>query len=125
MTTTVTDTPRGEWRTKPLSVRGIAHVTVILLALAAVRIDFLWMWLANRSNWASWGFGPGMSAAWNDAFYYLRSHLAWVAFAGGLASMLLAGSLFRAEGGRMRWFTLSFALVIFVFIMVSRLRSYT
>ncbi|PYP18592.1 MAG: hypothetical protein DMD54_04830 [Gemmatimonadetes bacterium] len=123
MTTTVTDTPRDELSTKP-SVRGIAHATVILLALAAIRIDALWMWLANRRNWASWGFGPGMPAAWDDAFYYLRSHLAWVAFTGGLASVLFAGSLFRVERGRMRWFTLFFALAIFVFIMVSRLRSY-
>jgi hypothetical protein len=106
-------------------VRGIAHAAVILLALAAIRIDSLWLWLANRDNWASWGFGPEMPAAWDHAFYYLRSHLAWVGSAGGLASMLLAASLFRAERGLLRWFTLFFALAIFAFIMVSRLRTFT
>ena len=125
MTTNLTEKPPSEWSAKPPSVRGIAHISVVLLALAAVRIDVLWMWLANRSNWASWGFGPGMPAAWDGAFYYLRSHLQWLAFAGGLASMLLAASLFRAERGRMRWFTLAFAFGCFVFIMVSRFRTYT
>jgi hypothetical protein len=125
MTSTLSETRSSQWTEKPATVRTVAHIALVLLALAALRLDFLWMWLANRGNWASWGFSPGGAGAWGDAFYYLRSHLQWMAFAASLGSMLFAAQLFRAERGRLRWFTLGFALAIFVFITVARFRTLT
>jgi hypothetical protein len=46
-----------------------------------------------------------------------------MAFAASLASIFLARQLFRAERGRLQWFTLGFAIAVFLFIGISRLTT--